>query len=76
MLSLHGSNETNDESGGRSKWRSEGQRRKSLGIWEESVRPGMGEFWKTSAANVGEKRSSSRRNIGCSSCYFVGEVRR
>ena len=67
VLSLYGSNETNDESGGRSKWRSEGQRRKSLGIWEESVRPGMGEFWKTSAANVGEKRSSSRRNAGCTS---------
>ena len=44
VLPLHGSNETNDESGGRSKLRSEGQRRKSLGIWEESVRPGMGEF--------------------------------
>ena len=67
VLSLYGSNETNDGSGGRSKWRSEGQRRKSLGIWEESVRPGMGEFWKTSAANVGEKRSSSRRNAGCTS---------
>ena len=46
VLSLHGSNETNAESGGQSKWRSEGQRRKSFGIWEESVRPGMGEFWK------------------------------
>ena len=32
------------------------QRRKFLGIWEDSVRPGMGEFWKTRLANVGETK--------------------